>query len=169
MSLTPEALLQLDALLATIPDAAWGTWKAGILAQVDQHNPARGWAQALDLFNEARAYRHLAKIGCDDIAFCPRDYLFASPDLRAKHQQTPIRCEVKTLHLGRDASLTPALLRKLRSRLDDGLRQLRTDNESGRRLLYLVLAGSGDIAAISAWFTAAAPSDLEIVIDPLES
>lgn len=169
ISLPPGEIAAWEALLAIVPEAGWHPWKADILAQIDRHNPARGWAQAADLFNEARAYHHLAQVGCTDIEFARRSPAAPSPDLLARDGDAVIHCEVKTLHLGQAASPSPRLARKVQSRLEDAQRQLAGDGTTGihpeRRMIYLVLAGSAASVELTAWLKGAVPAGLEIVID----
>lgn len=169
ISRPPGETAAWETLLAIVPDSAWRQWRADILAQIDRHEPARGWAQAQDLFNEARAYRHLVQMGCSDIAFARRSPAAPSPDLRARDGDAVILCEVKTLHLGPEESPSPRLARKLQARIEDAQRQLAGDGSSvdrpDRRMIYLVLASGNMSDELAAWLDAAAPAGLEMVID----
>ncbi len=130
-----------NALLTSLPAEDWAVLKSTTHAQINLHHPARGWLQAQDRFNEARAYLYLSNIGCRDICFTPVSITERRPDLLARQGDALVACEVKSLRL--DAT-SPHARRKLVMRLEDATEQLDAI-AADIRCIYLVTSTSAAI------------------------
>lgn len=130
-----------NALLTALPDEDWAVLKHSTHAQIDLHHPARGWLQAQDRFNEARAYLYLKNIGCRDISFCPASTIERRPDLLAWHGDARVACEVKSLRLD---TASPHARRKLAARLKDATAQIDA-TAADMRCIYLVTSTNAEV------------------------
>lgn len=134
------SLAGIEQVLARLPSTAWHVLKATILGQIDLHNAARGWVQALPLLNEARAYDYLVRQGYDDVEFLTPQANTKSPDLRATRNGETLLCEVKTLRVAKRDALAGNLSVKLAKRLSNATRQLSAiDAPDATCMIYLVL------------------------------
>lgn len=136
-ALSPEATRHWSDLLSSLPGDAWSNLRTSTLQQIDQRDPMRGWPQALDRFNEVRAFVYLQKIGCTDIAFAPTSMAMRGPDLLASRDGDRVACEVKTIIQGTNKPTTDAFVRKFLVRASDAIDQLRASS-SGRCITYFV-------------------------------
>ncbi len=66
-----------------------------------RRDPKRGWQTLFDTLNEGLGYAYLHTIDCTDIAFVECDSK-KTPDLRPKHNERPVLCEVKTINVSQD-------------------------------------------------------------------
>ena len=159
-ALPDDAARAWDDLLGELPIAAWSALKESTLRQIDRHNPARGWHQALDRFNEARAFLYLQALGYESVAFAPSSVEAAGPDLLARRGAMKIACEVKSIRL--DAA-SAHLGRKLAPRLQDASTQLAATG-ADLSYIYLVVVG-GDVAAVRAALAATDLPACRVVVD----
>lgn len=135
-----QRALALDRVLAELDPAARQTLLAMVLDQIDLRNPKRGWVQAFDLLNQARAHLYLARAGCHGISFLPGASTGKTPDLIAENATGPVLCEVKTLHFSAPAT-PPGSARRLALRLLAAAAQLRVAEAraASRRIAYICL------------------------------
>jgi hypothetical protein len=101
--------------LDAMDDTAWLSLKTEAAPRLMARHSNRGWEQLFDIFNQARAYNYLRRIGCARIGFIPRSGQ-RTPDLEATLGSESILCEVKTLNRSLDSILA---LRQIKVR--DGM------------------------------------------------
>jgi hypothetical protein len=111
--------------------------------------------------NEAKGYRYLKSIGCNNIRFVPRARVtnLQTPDLEAELDQTKILCEVKTINVSENEaerrqlggvgttsrSLDREFLKKLQSTIESASAQLNAYTAGGRvRRMILVVFNFDD-------------------------
>ncbi len=159
------ALERIERALAQLPEDAWQALCQSALGQVDRRHPARGWIQAIDRFNEARAFHHLGRVGCSDIRFAPASASARAPDLLAELGGERVACEVKTLHLAPRAT-EAAIRRKIAARTADALAQLQAV-EAELRILYLIAPDPGPLVAaiLDELADALVPDGIQLVQD----
>lgn len=174
-----QQILTLEQVLSGVLPDARQALLAMVVGQIDQRNCERGWAQAFDLLNQARAYRYLADFGCREIIFLPGSITGKTPDLMAESSDGPVLCEVKTVHFtARTAGRTPAMsVRKLAERLTAAANQLNTFPAAPpvRRIVYFCLDFPGEIfgaadtaahrEAVAAFAATEKPGEIELVLD----
>lgn len=93
--------LEIEQDLQCLDEEAWDFLKREAQSRVKARHPTRGWHQLFDTLNEAKGYRHLAKIGCTDIKFIARAKVqgVQTPDLQATRGNSTFLCEVKTIRI----------------------------------------------------------------------
>ena len=64
-----KIVADLEAELQGLDYAAWNFLKRQVAPLFELRNPPRGWQAAFDKLNQAKAYNHLARIGCTAIEF----------------------------------------------------------------------------------------------------
>lgn len=159
-ALSPEATRHWSDLLSSLPGDAWSNLRTSTLQQIDQRDPMRGWPQALDRFNEVRAFVYLQKIGCTDIEFALTSMATRGPDLIALRDGKKIACEVKTVHL---KAGSVHLTRKLASRLLDAKAQA-SMIDAGEAYIFLIATGA-DMAAVRAAIDVSTLLPCRLVVD----
>lgn len=171
-----QRVLMLEHVLSgVLPDARQDLLTM-VLGQIDRRNCQRGWGQALDLLNQARGYHYLMSLGCRGIVFLPGSSTGKTPDLMGESAESPILCEVKTVHVA--ARSTPAMsVRKLAARLTAAAAQLSAFPAAPqtRRITYFCLDFPSDVLspddmtahrnAVSAFAVANKPAEIEVVFD----
>lgn len=92
--------LDIERDLETLDNLAWHFLKNEAIPLLKTKHPTRGWTQLFETLNEAKGYRHLARIGCTNIAFIPRSTKMnvRTPDLQGFLLATKVLCEVKTIN-----------------------------------------------------------------------
>ena len=144
--------------LGGLDTPAWQHLKEEIAPLLRAKDGARGWRALFDKLNEAKAYNHLAVIGCTGIRFIPRSPVPGNrtPDLEGwLLDSTHVLCEVKTINIsqgevcrrqiggpGTTAShLRPDFFGKLRSRLADAKQQMDSFCRTGpaKKLAYVIV------------------------------
>jgi hypothetical protein len=146
----------IEAELGELDDAAWAFLKEEVRPYVLKKDKHRAWQQLFDILNQAKAYGHLKREGCEDIEFIPRAIADAqqTPDLKAKKGEHVVLCEVKTLNVSKEeidrmviggvgttqAKLNSQFLRKLAATLDKADKQM-TSYFPGdaRRAVYMIV------------------------------
>jgi Holliday junction resolvase len=159
-ALSPVATRHWSDLLSDLPGDAWANLRTSILQQINQRDPVRGWPQALDRFNEVRAFVYLQKIGCADIEFTSASMATRGPDLIALRDGKRIACEVKTVHL---KAGSVHLTRKLASRLLDAKVQASMIGAS-EAYIFLIATGA-DMATIRAAIDVSTLLPCRLVVD----
>jgi glutaminyl-tRNA synthetase len=92
--------LDLERELQGLDKVAWTYLKREAAAFLERRHPIRGWQALFDTLNQARAYNHLARIGCTNIRFVERSRTRGekTPDLEATLNGKAYFCEVKTIN-----------------------------------------------------------------------
>ena len=156
-----EAFRKLEEILSALDSAAWNLLKttaSGYLIRQSPHS-GRGWQALFDVISEARGYRYLQRLGCEDIRFVARG-IAPTPDLEATLNGRRVLCEVKTINISDDeagrrrlaysgapvASRTPtelgtAYLTKLSKTLANAVNQIEAadPSRSAKRIVFAVL------------------------------
>lgn len=100
----PQKLRQyrdIEQELQGLDEKAWAFLKSEAVPRLTAHDPARGWQSLFDILNQAKAYNHLKRSGCTEIAFIPPSRVKGkqTPDLKAVSNASPVLCEVKTINI----------------------------------------------------------------------
>jgi hypothetical protein len=96
-----EAFIKVEQSLAALDSGAWLHLKSRAVPRLSRRDPARGWRELFDTLNEARAYRHLRRLGCTEIRFIP-ETRERTPDLEGTLAAQTGLCEVKTINVSVD-------------------------------------------------------------------
>lgn len=93
----------IETDLAALDEGTWNNWKLEAIKRFKASpHIYRGWQTAFDILNEAKAYRFLKEIGCNNINFI-RKSKYKTPDLKGTLNGQKILCEVKTINRSKDA------------------------------------------------------------------
>jgi hypothetical protein len=178
----------IESDLAGLGEVAWRHLKTVVAKKFAQPDPQRGWLQAFDILNEAKAYNYLVRLGCHDVTFLATAAT-KMPDLQALLGTTRVLCEVKTINasaieirarqeaIARDiqGSLPEVFFKKLRGRLKDAENQLNAFGEGAdiHLITYVVLNFDDNLNEHVASYMeyvrdfsmALQPSNIDIVFD----
>ena len=91
----------IESDLQGLDPAAWAFLKADVTSLLTARDAKRGWQALFDILNHAKAYNHLKRLGCTDIAFIPLSPVKGqlTPDIRADLNSMRVLCEVKTINI----------------------------------------------------------------------
>jgi hypothetical protein len=148
--------LNIERDLRGLDQIAWTALKA-VAAERLLRTKDRGWQPLFDTLNEAKAYNHLASIGCTSIKFIPRSkqQRARTPDLEAISGTVKTFCEVKTINISANEverlqnggvgttllTVEDGLLNKIASDLlnaHDQMRQFYPANDA-RMMIYVIV------------------------------
>ena len=150
-------LLHLEAELAELNSAAWSQLKVQVVPLFERKAPVRGWQAAFDKLNEAKAYKYLASLGCEELGFIPESSVSGqkTPDLKGRLGSVSMLCEVKTINPSDDevtargqmsarsiqGDLPAAFFAKLCSTLETARAQMDSYCQDGtsRKFVYVIL------------------------------
>jgi hypothetical protein len=146
----------LEHELQGLDPIAWKYLKKDVAPLLQKKHPTRGWLLLFDKLNHAKAYNHLAKVGCIAIRFIPESSVSGqkTPDLEAQLGPTKVLCEVKTINIseieatrrtygGRStqAQVSDGFFNKLISDLQRAKKQMDTSSQVQitKKIAYIVV------------------------------
>lgn len=93
----------IERNLAALDQISWDYLRFEVVPFFSRRDPRRGWQYALDRLNEAKGYRYLADLGCDELVFIPRSSVIGerTPDLKGRLGSRNVLCDVKTINISR--------------------------------------------------------------------
>ncbi|MGB9366215.1 MAG: PIN domain-containing protein [Xanthobacteraceae bacterium] len=117
-----KQFLDIERDLQRLDLASWEVLKSEAKLLLTARDAVRGWQALFDILNHAKAYNHLKKLGCTEIAFVPRATRQQTPDLKAVIDGKKLLCEVKTINPSDDEALRrqTASVGTIRDRLESG-------------------------------------------------
>jgi hypothetical protein len=133
---------------------AWKYLKEEIAPCLAKRDPRRGWRELFDRLNEAKGFKYLQGLGCQQVSFIRRSER-ATPDLEGWLAGERFLCEVKTMNISEDESvrrrtgavgntvreLPDAFLNKLKNCICSARRQMIDFDTDGRsqKIAFLVI------------------------------
>jgi len=131
-----QILADYEVDLACLDETAWAALKASAAKRLIRIK-GRAWHPLFDVLNEAKAYRYLQTLGCNDIAFVPPSYESKTPDLMAALDGRTVLCEVKTIAGSSEEAFLAGkfarVLAEARAQLDP------LGEPDARRIIYVIL------------------------------
>jgi hypothetical protein len=149
--------LDLEHELQGLDRQAWAYLKEDVAPLIQTREPIRGWQALFNKLNHAKAYNHLARLGCSCIAFIPESQVTGqrTPDLKATLSGTEILCEVKTINTSEieahrrveggvgttDPDVSKGFLRKLIHDVQNAKEQMDmySGNRPARKIVYVIV------------------------------
>ena len=183
--------VDIERDLQSLDVDAWQFLKSEAVPLLTAKHPTRGWTQLFEKLNEAKGYRHLARIGCPNIAFIPRSKTISvrTPDLQGFLLIGKVLCEVKTINVSliesnrrwsggvgtKLAHLEDGFFNKLTSDINTAASQMAAhDADPGvRRIVYVVINFDDSLheyaveyqRQIESYFASASTTGIEVVLD----
>ena len=187
----PQKLKQfrdIETDLRSLDASAWIFLKSELTPLLLTRDALRGWQPLFDKLNQAKAYRHLKKVGYRNIESVPPLQGQQTPDLRANNTSNRVLCEVKTINISEIEArrrydgaagnihdrLEDGFFRKLASDLAQAKAQMVThDAMATEKIAYLVINFDDALheyadrykIQIESNLQRASVSDLEVVLD----
>lgn len=157
-----KAFAVLEEELQSLDDESWIQLRSEASELCLHHSVDRGWNKLFEKLNEAKGYRFLQSLGCENIIFIPRSKKngIETPDLEAKLNDGYVLCEVKTINVS-DSLLSARRnikVRDVQSTLPEGLKnklkdvvakahsQLSVYRDNAKKLIYLVISFDDELA-----------------------
>ncbi len=146
----------IEAVLAELDPGSWERLREHLVLWFARKDERRGWEQALNRLNEAKAYVYLFKLFRATPSFVPKSK-GKTPDLMVEYDDELILCEVKTINrsdetVDKESSndvlsvsryLPEGFLVKLRRTLESSERQLekfrKNNSRNVRKFVYFVV------------------------------
>lgn len=142
----------VESDLGVLDDKAWELLKAEAAHRFSKKRDLkRGWQTALDIVNEAKAYRFLKEeLGFTELQFIPRATVNGkkTPDLQGKRNDKSVLCEVKTINPSKEETdaRTNIAARSIQQFLQEGFwTKLRATIQSAN----VQMTDYGDSASVS--------------------
>jgi hypothetical protein len=155
-----QILADYEADLACLDEAAWAALKASAAKRLLRIKD-RAWHPLFDVLNEAKAYRYLQTLGCNDIAFVPPNYEGKTPDFMAALDGRTVLCEVKTIAASSEEAFLTGKFARVLAEAKAQLSHLGAPD--ARRIIYVILMITSPLADRAGFktrldaFTARAP------------